>query len=90
MNYREMNSIPQNRREFERNFHLVQESMMNGYLQFAPEVKKSVENGILKVRYLENGRINFLTINESARSLANIVANRGLMIENQMKHDENA
>jgi hypothetical protein len=84
-----MNSIPQNRREFERNFHLLKEAMMNGEMTFSYEVEKSVENGILKVRYLENGRCNFLTVNESARLLANTAANKESMIKNQQNYDKN-
>jgi len=89
MSYNRMNSIPQNRREFERNFHILKEAMMNGEMTFSHKVEKSVKNGILKVRYLENGRCNFLTVNESARLLANTVANKTAMVENQLKDDEN-
>lgn len=59
---------PMTRAEFERNFHLLMERMQNGRISFADQ---GMTLGLLKVRCLPNGRIDLLSINESARSMAN-------------------
>lgn len=61
-----------NRDKFERNFHILQELMMNERFQVSSHVSL---DGIMRVRYLPNKRINFLSVNESARSMANMAAN---------------
>lgn len=55
------------REEFERNFFLLKESKIS----FSNQTKTSMES-LMKVRYLPNKRIDFLTVNESARLLANM------------------
>lgn len=55
------------REEFERNFFLLKESKIS----FSNQTKISMES-LMKVRYLPNKRIDFLTVNESARLLANM------------------
>lgn len=62
---------PMTRAEFERNFHLLQERLRNGKMFFA-DLKMTL--GIQKVKYLPNGRIDLLSINESARLNANMMA----------------
>jgi hypothetical protein len=62
---------PMTRAEFERRFHLLGERLRNGKMFFA-DFKMTL--GIQKVRYLPNGRIDFLSINESARLQANMMA----------------
>lgn len=62
---------PTTRAEFERRFHLLKEQMNQGKLHFASESAAQGIHGIAKVRFLPNGRIDFLSVDESARSLAN-------------------
>lgn len=72
MKYEPMRSVANNRSGFERNFFILAELMRNGKMHFSSHTQ--VE-GISKVKYLPNGRINFLTVNESARLMANSSAN---------------
>ncbi len=59
---------PNTRAEFERRFNLLRERIRQGrYL-----VAQGITLGIEKVRYLPNGRIDFLSVNESARLQANM------------------
>ncbi|WP_045852233.1 AVAST type 1 anti-phage system protein Avs1c [Domibacillus enclensis] len=67
-------NTPTNRREFERNFHLTAELMREGKMHFSDRVSGTVE-GLLKVRHLPNGRIDFLSVNEMARLHVNMTAN---------------
>jgi len=62
---------PMTRAEFERRFHLLKERMQNGKISFAD---RGMTLGLLKVRFLPNGRIDFLSVNESARLNANMMA----------------
>jgi hypothetical protein len=61
---------PANRSEFERNFYLLAEQLRLGKYHIA----KGIHLGLDKVRYLPNGRIDFLSVDESARLQANSVA----------------
>tara|TARA_R110001583_G_scaffold187310_1_gene348562 strand:- start:8937 stop:9200 length:264 start_codon:yes stop_codon:yes gene_type:complete len=58
---------PLTREEFEHRFHLLKEKMNQGQMHFAP----GVGQGLDKVRCLPNGRMDFLSVNESARLQAN-------------------
>lgn len=62
---------PTTREEFEYGFHLLRHNLENDKLRFLPQAMQGVE-GIKKTRYLPNGRIDFLSVDESARSMANI------------------
>ncbi|HHF2953602.1 TPA: AVAST type 1 anti-phage system protein Avs1c [Vibrio diabolicus] len=59
---------PETRSEFEERFHYMHSIMKQGKLHVSAHV--SME-GILKVRKLPNGRIDFLSVNEQARLNAN-------------------
>jgi hypothetical protein len=61
---------PSTRAEFERNFHILREQMRQGRYHIA----RGISLGIEKVRYLPNGRIDFLSVDESARLQANTAA----------------
>ena len=67
-------NTPYNRREFERNFHITAELMKEGKMHFSDKVTGTTD-GLLKVRYLPNGRIDFLSVNEMARLHVNMTAN---------------
>jgi hypothetical protein len=60
---------PTTRAEFERNFHLLQESMRQEKFKSCV----SLEN-LARVRFLPNGRIDFLSVDESTRCLVNSMA----------------
>ncbi|MDD2501181.1 MAG: hypothetical protein PHN92_10215 [Geobacter sp.] len=62
---------PMTRAEFERRFHLLRERLKEGKMYFAD---RKMTLGIQKVRFLPNGRIDFLSVNESARLKANMMA----------------
>jgi hypothetical protein len=66
-----MNS-PKNRKDFERHFDILVEKIKKGKFRIPPSRK--LENSLLNVKQLPNGRINFFTIDESARLLANSLA----------------
>jgi len=61
---------PTTRGEFERRFHLLREQIRQGRFHVA----QGMTLGIEKVRYLPNGRIDFLSVNESARLQANMMS----------------
>jgi hypothetical protein len=63
-------SIPETRAEFERRMNLVKEQMRQNKMRFLPQAMKGVD-GLKRVRYLPNGRIDLLSINDSARLHAN-------------------
>lgn len=66
----EMMDIPNTRTEFEYRFHLLKDMMEKD--KFKVNQGISIE-GLLKVRYLPNGRIDFLSVNEQARLTANMM-----------------
>jgi len=70
MSKMESMDTPQNRSEFEQNFHLLKEKIQNDKMHFNP----GMGLGLTKVRLLPNGRIDFLSVNESARLHANTMA----------------
>jgi hypothetical protein len=59
---------PMTRAEFEHRFHLLKEQIRRGQMHFA----SGTTSGIEKIRFLPNGRIDFLSVNESARLQANM------------------
>lgn len=63
---------PETRSEFERRFHLLRERMQSGQMHFAPNLHRAID-GIARIRYLPNGRIDFLSVDESARLQANMM-----------------
>jgi hypothetical protein len=62
---------PDDRAEFERRFSLLHQQLVNGKLHVAQSALRSMA-GLLRVRYLPNGRFDFLSVDESARLLANM------------------
>jgi hypothetical protein len=61
---------PMTRAEFERRFHLLKEQINQDKLHFCASAASGI-NEIVKVRLLPNGRIDFLSVNESVRCLVN-------------------
>lgn len=64
----EQMETPKTRSEFELRFHYLHDKIKHG--KFHVNAGVSIE-GILKVRKLPNGRIDFLSVDEQARSSAN-------------------
>lgn len=74
MNVTDMET-PRNRREFEYRFHLLEESMIKETLHFCNNTHHIVDS-LMRVRYLPNKRIDFLSVDEKARLQANMMYNR--------------
>lgn len=62
---------PKDRREFERRFNILLEQILNGRLSF-PHGTRMADVGLSAIRYLPNGRLDFLSVNEMARLQANM------------------
>ncbi len=63
---------PRTRAEFERNFHLLHRQFKEGKIHIAQGLS-GVIDGLARVRLLPNGRIDFLSVDESARLQANMM-----------------
>ena len=74
MKIENMKSVPKNREEFERNFNILEESSRQGTFHIANHLSRSIQ-GITNVRLLPNGRIDFNTVDENARLMANMTTN---------------
>lgn len=64
-------NTPRNRAEFERNFHLLHRLIEDGRFHVVEGVSL---DGLRRVRCLPNGRLDLLSIDESARLQANMMA----------------
>lgn len=64
---------PATREEFERKLNLLHRRIAEGKAHFHRGLTHTLD-GIERVRYLPNGRIDFLSVNESARLTANSMA----------------
>lgn len=65
--------MPNSRKEFEHNMHLLMESGEKGKLHFTESSTRSVK-AMMDARFGPNQRPNLHTINEMARLLANMAA----------------
>lgn len=82
---------PRTRAEFERNFNLLHKHIKDGKFHIAPGLERSLE-GISQVRYLPNGRIDFLSVDESARLQANSISQfiGGGIFQDMIESDQNS
>ncbi len=71
--------LPSDRTTFEHHLYMVVEKGINGTIHLTERTVESMK----KVRKLPNGRVDLNTINESARTIMNMVAQ-----ERKMKTDE--
>lgn len=62
---------PHTRAEFERNFHLLGRSIEDGRFHVPRDM---MLDHLMRIRHLPNGRIDFLSVDESARLQANMSA----------------
>lgn len=60
---------PKTRAEFELRFHHLRETLKNGKLSIPREMGES----FLRLKNLPNGRLDFLSVDESARLQANMM-----------------
>lgn len=76
-------NTPRTRAEFERAFYLLQRHIADGKFHVPIDYRL---DSIARVRFLPNGRIDFLSIDESARLNANTIANMSDgLLEDQFK-----
>ncbi|MEO0326234.1 MAG: AVAST type 1 anti-phage system protein Avs1c [Myxococcota bacterium] len=59
------------RAEFEHNIHHLKEASQSGHVILHARIELF---GLLRIRKLPNGRVDMLSINESARLMANMMA----------------
>lgn len=64
--------MPNSRREFEHNMHLLKEKAEKGQIHISNSSIRSIK-GLMNARYAPNQRVNLHTINEMARLMANTV-----------------
>lgn len=64
-------STPESREDFERRVHVLREQLRLGKMYFSEQVRH-VPDQLLKMRLLPNGRVDLLSIDESARLMANM------------------
>ena len=65
-------NTPRTRADFERNFHLLARQTKDGKCFVQEGLSRSID-GIARVRFLPNGRTDFLSVDESARLQANMM-----------------
>lgn len=65
-------NTPTTRAAFERKMHILKEVIETGRIKFAMGIRT---DGLTRVRYLPNGRIDLLSIDESTRQKANMLEN---------------
>lgn len=63
---------PQTRAEFERRLYLLREQLRQRKMFFSSSVVRGLD-GLQRVRMLPNGRIDFLSVDESTRLQANMM-----------------
>ena len=77
------------REDFERNINLLREAVNNGKFHMRKDDERTAD-GLIRVRSLPNGRIDFLTIDEGTRLLANMQAhNWGNFLKEKMNRNKN-
>lgn len=64
---------PETREDFERRLNLLHRKITEGKMHFNSGLTRTLD-GISRVRYLPNGRLDFLSVDESARLSANQLA----------------
>lgn len=80
--------MPNSRKEFEHNMHLLKESAEKGQIKLAKSNKRSIK-GIMNARYAPNQRVNLHTVDEMARLMANMLTQMNYQKEfNSNKNEE--
>lgn len=73
MNINAMN-IPHTREEFEYRMNLLEVAVREGKMKFASQCMGVVDS-LIKVRRMDNGRLDLLTVDEAVRLQANMMSN---------------
>lgn len=74
---------PKNRKEFEKHLYILAESIQMGTFHMSTGFRSA--KGLMNVKKSPNKRINFKTIDESVRLLANSITNIQQMEKNNSK-----
>lgn len=74
---------PKNRKEFEKHLYILAESIERGRFHISSGFRTT--KGLLNVKKIPNKRINFKTVDESARLLANSITNMQQMERNNSR-----
>ena len=87
--YEPRGSFNDSRYEFENKFNILQELINKGRMNFSFQSRKTIDS-LSKIRKLPNGRIDLNTIDELARTTANMTGNfEHMMKQNKdTKHEE--
>jgi len=72
---------PESRSDFERRVHVLREQLRLGRMHFSKKVTRGVDQ-LVKMRLLPNGRVDLLTIDESARLMANMTY--GMLLQDDL------
>jgi hypothetical protein len=75
------------RQEFERNFNILSELINEKRLSFSIQASKSIES-LMKIRLLPNKRLDLSTIDELARTTANMTVNMEFMHNPEEKNEK--
>ncbi|MCW7554526.1 hypothetical protein NX722_18235 [Endozoicomonas gorgoniicola] len=81
-------STPQTRAEFEERLHHIAQVMKDGKMHISSHIADSIGESILAVRLLPNGRIDFLSVDETARLQANTMFQRPSFEDMAQANDE--
>lgn len=79
---------PITRREFEYRMNLLEEKIRNGKFHISSHCL-AMYDGLTKVRRMDNGRIDLLTVDESARLTANMMADFNKLDMGKFEHSTN-
>ncbi|TDE05330.1 AVAST type 1 anti-phage system protein Avs1c [Flavobacterium hiemivividum] len=74
---------PKNRKEFEKHLYILAESIEKGKFHISGSFRSA--KGLMNVKKSSNKRIDFKTVDESVRLLANTVTNMEQMKKNESK-----
>lgn len=78
--YESKRSYRETRADFERHLHLLGEVLREGKIKFTMQSIRATE-GITKVRYAPNRRVNLHTVNEMVRVTAMMVDRQNLDVD---------
>lgn len=78
MRYTPFSHIPKSRAQFEHYLNILECKLNDGTVQISSQMELSI-NGIQRVRFSPNRRVNLLTVDEFVRNLANTTANAAQM-----------
>lgn len=78
MKIERMETVPSSRTELERHLFLLAEAIKGDKFRLSSGMTHAID-GLRRLRKLPNGRVDFLSLDESTRLTANMLANMGQM-----------